>query len=344
MLTLGIETSCDETAVALLKDGDQLLSNVVASSLREHKKFGGVVPEIASRAHLELLPSCLELALKKARVRLKDVDLLVVTQGPGLMGSLIVGISAAKALALSLNKPLLGVNHVIAHLWAGFLSKDKLRFPFLGVVASGGHTVLIKVQGPSDYVVLGSTMDDAIGEAFDKVAKVLGLGYPGGPEIDRLSRDQDTTRFSFTRPYLSKDSLDFSFSGIKTAVYYKAEDLRKKGKISLKTKRWISAGFQEAVLDVLVAKSIKAARQENLKSIVMGGGVAANSRLRQKMYEAAKSERFRIVFPDNAFNQDNAAMIACLGTALYMKGQRQVLDFCGYSNIREDKTMRYKRS
>lgn len=336
MITLGIETSCDETSVAIVRDTKKILSNVVATSLYEHKRYGGVVPEIASRAHLEMLPGCLERCLKKAKLKLKDIDLIAVTQGPGLMGSLIVGISAAKALALSLGRPLIGVNHVIAHLWAALLSEKKINFPFLGIVASGGHTMILKVESPTKSIVLGKTMDDAIGEAFDKVAKILGLGYPGGPEIDRLSRGQDANQVFFTRPYLSKDSLDFSFSGIKTAVYYKVEDLKKKKALSLKTKKSICAGFQEAVLDVLVTKALRAFRMEGVTCMVLGGGVVANSRLRQMFALAAKKEGARIVFPENHLSQDNAAMIASFGAALYFEGERASLELSGYSDIHED--------
>jgi len=333
MITLGIETSCDETSVAVLKDGRKILSNVVYSSHKEHQAFGGVVPEIASRAQLETVLACLDTALKKARVPLKNADLIAVTQGPGLMGSLLVGLSAAKALALSLEKPLVGVDHVIAHAYAGFLSDPSLRFPCLGLVVSGGHTLLVKMTSPSGVKVLGRTIDDAAGEAFDKVAKMLGLGYPGGPEIDRLSRGQDTNRFFFTRPFLSNDSLNFSFSGIKTAVFYEVEKLKKKRSLTRSVKKAVCAGFQEAVCDVLVKKSLRAAKLHGLGTLVAGGGVSANSRLREKLKQAAGEEGIKVVFPPLEFCQDNAAMIAGLGTALFREGRWDTLDLSSYSDF-----------
>ena len=333
MLTLGIETSCDETSISVLKDLRRVLSNVVYSSLNEHRKFGGVVPEIASRSHLETVLVCLQAALKKAKVSLKQIDLVAVTQGPGLLGSILVGVSAAKALSLGLQKPLIGVDHVSAHVYSGFLSAKKLRFPCLGLVVSGGHTLILKMDGPGQVKVLGKTIDDAAGEAFDKVAKILGLGYPGGPVIDRLSRGQDSGRFHFSRPFLSKESLDFSFSGIKTAVFYKVEALKKTRPLTLKAKKEICAGFQEAVCDVLVEKSVRAAQMHGLRSIVVGGGVSANTRLRQKLAAAAKKAGVQTFFPEMAFCQDNAAMIAALGAALHREGRQSALDMAGYPDF-----------
>ncbi len=334
MITLGIETSCDETSVAVLKGKSRILSNITLSSLAEHKKFGGVVPEIASRSHLESVLQCLDAALKKARVPLKRVDLVAVTQGPGLMGSLLVGISAAKALSLALKKPLVGVDHVLAHIYAAFLSERTLRFPCLGLVVSGGHTLLLDMRSASKCEVVGTTIDDAVGEAFDKVAKILGLGYPGGPEIDRLSRGQDPNRFFFTRPYLSTDSLNFSFSGIKTAVLYQAEKLKAKGRLTASAKKGISAGFQEAVCETLVQKSVKAAKRRGLRCIVVGGGVSANSLLRRK-FDRVSQNGLRVVFPPGALCQDNAAMIAGFGAALHREGRRDSLDMAAYSDFKQ---------
>lgn len=328
-ITLGIETSCDETSFAVLKGKDQVLSNIIFSSLKEHEPFGGVVPEIASRSHLQALVPCLESALKKAKISLKNIDLIAVTQGPGLLGSLLVGVSAGKALALALKKPLIGVDHVIAHIYSGFLSEPGIRFPLLGLVVSGGHTLLIEMRAPGDWTVLGKTIDDAAGEAFDKVAKILGLGYPGGPEVDRLAQGQDPKKFFFTRPLLSKESLDFSFSGLKTAVYYTVQRLPKK-KLSLQIQKSICAGFQESVCDVLVEKSLRALRQRKLKTLVVGGGVSANRRLRAKLLVAASQEGVRVVFPSMALCQDNAAMIAALGAALYKPGSGTQLDLKTY--------------
>ncbi len=332
MLTLGIETSCDETSVAVLKNGRTILSNVILSSLKEHKPYGGVVPEIASRAHVETVLPCLKLALKKAKIGTRDIDLIAVTQGPGLMGSLLVGMAAAKSLAFCLKKPLIGVDHVMAHLYSGFLSVPVLRFPFLGLVLSGGHTLIVRMESPSRVRILGRTLDDAVGEAFDKVAKILGLGYPGGPEIDRLAKGQSTNQVFFNRPILSKHSLDFSFSGIKTAVLYKVKELKKRP-LTLSVKKRVAAGFQEAVCDVIVQKAMQAVRREGLKSLVIGGGVSANSRLRQKLSQAALKDRIRVIFPASALCQDNAAMIAALGTALYREGRRGTLKSVCYSKL-----------
>ncbi len=333
MITLGIETSCDETAVAVLRGEKTLLSSVVYSSLKEHAPFGGVVPEIASRSHLETILRCLDLALKKAKVKLSDIDLLAVTQGPGLMGSLLVGLSLAKGLALSIKKPIIGVDHVLAHIHAGFLVDDSLHYPYLGLVVSGGHTMLVRMDGPRRVRVLGATMDDAVGEAFDKVAKILGLRYPGGPEVDRLSRGQDPNRIAFSRPFLSKESLDFSFSGIKTAVFYKVEEFRKKGSLTARRKKELCAGFQEAVCEVLVKKSMHAAKKEKLRQIVIGGGVSANRRLRDLLRGAARSEGLQVIFPPLWLCQDNAAMIAAYGYALYRAGKRDSLNLSSYSDF-----------
>lgn len=333
-LTLGIESSCDETSVAVLA-GKRVLSNVVYSSLEEHRRYGGVVPEIASRAQLETLLPCLDLALRKAKVSLRDIDLIAVTQGPGLMGPLLVGLSAAKAIALALNKPIIGVNHVLAHAYAGFMADKRLSFPCLGLVISGGHTLILKMQSPGQMSVLGRTLDDAAGEAFDKVAKIMGLRYPGGPEIDRLAKGQDTAKFYFTRPFLN-DSLDFSFSGIKTAVYYEVEKLKKKRALTLQNKKALSAGFQEAVCDVLVAKTLRAASMTGLKKIVVGGGVSANTRLRRLFSAAAGKQSVSVVFPPLSLCQDNAAMIAAYGAALYAQGHRDSLALSSYSDFQSD--------
>ena len=339
MITLGIETSCDETSVAILQNGRKIRSNVVFSSFQEHKKFGGIVPEIASRSHVEIFLQCLESSRRKAGILLQDVDLIAVTKGPGLMGSLLVGLSAAKALALTLQKPLIGVDHIVAHIYAGILSEPKLRFPFLGLVVSGGHTLLLRMNSVLDVKVVGRTLDDAAGEAFDKVAKILALGYPGGPEVDRLSCGEDPKKFFFSRPLLSKDSLDFSFSGIKTAVYYQVERLKKTKPLSLKTKKQLCAGFQESVCEVLIHKAVRALKKYGLKTCVVGGGVSANTRLRRLFDAASKKESFRVVFPQAALCQDNGAMIAALGEALYRAGKRDKLDLAGYAHFTENQQL-----
>jgi N6-L-threonylcarbamoyladenine synthase len=333
MITLGIETSCDETSAAVLKGGKKILSNVVASSLKEHRPYGGVVPEIASRSHLETILPCVRAALQKARLKPQQVDLVAVTQGPGLMGSLLVGLSAAKALAYSLQKPLIGVDHVLAHAYSAFLHDPKLRFPCLALVVSGGHTLILRLDRASRMTVLGRTLDDAAGEAFDKVAKMLGLGYPGGPEVDRLAKGQDPGRFFFSRPFLSQDSLDFSFSGIKTAVFYEVQRLQKKGPLKAGDKRGICAGFQESVCEVLVKKSVRALQAQKLKTLVVGGGVSANSRLRAMLSRETAKAGARVVFPSMALCQDNAAMIAGLGHALHREGRSSGLELAGYPDF-----------
>jgi N6-L-threonylcarbamoyladenine synthase len=259
---------------------------------------------------------------------LSQVDLIAVTKGPGLMGSLLVGISAAKALSFSLQKPLIGVDHVLAHIYAGVMEGKNgkpLRFPLLGLVVSGGHTMILRMDGPDEVKILGRTIDDAAKKAFDKVAKILGLGYPGGPEIDKLAKGEFPGRLLFKKPILSKDSLDFTFSGIKTAVYYKVLGIQKTGRLTPAMKKEIASHFQEAACQALMEKTLQAARAEKLKNIVVGGGVSANSRLRHLLKKEA-------VFPSMALCQDNAAMIAGMGTALYRAGRRDGLDLTGYAN------------
>ena len=341
MFTLGIETSCDETSVAVLKGSRTVLSNVISSSLLLHKPFGGVVPEIASRAQSEALLPSLDEALRKAKISLKKIDLVAVTQGPGLMGSLLVGLSAAKALAMALEKPLIGVDHVIAHLYSGFLADKALRFPLLGLAVSGGHTALIRMDSPSRWRVLGATHDDAAGEAFDKVAKIMGLGYPGGPEIDRLAKGVDPNQVFFTRPFLSQDSLDFSFSGIKTALFYKVKEIQQTKRLTSGLIKALAAGFQEAVCEVLVEKTLRAAKKQKLSRVVVGGGVSANSRLRRLFSQRAASQGLKVVFPALNLCQDNAAMIAGLGRALYNIGRRDSLGLCAYARFGQKKEVQY---
>lgn len=332
MLVLGIETSCDETACALVEDGKSVLSNVISSSLPLHRRFGGVVPEIACRAHVECINYILDQALRQARASLKDIDLVAVTSGPGLVGSLLVGISVAKAIAYTLRLPLVGVNHLEAHLEANFLEHPRPENPFVGLVISGGHTSLVyRVSQKEDYKLLGRTHDDACGEAFDKVAKILGLGYPGGPAIDRESKSGDPERIAFPRVILQKDSLDFSFSGIKTAVLYYVRDHEVKGLrrgLNLPTRgsrrkgqgarlparvEDIAASFQEAVVDTLIEKILRACRKMRASLVVIGGGVTANSRLRDKLTERIKSRGIDVWYPPPALCTDNACMIAYLG-------------------------------
>ncbi|MCQ9208330.1 MAG: tRNA (adenosine(37)-N6)-threonylcarbamoyltransferase complex transferase subunit TsaD [Omnitrophica bacterium] len=311
MLVLGIETSCDETAVALVENGKRILSNVVSSSLHLHKKYGGVVPEIATRYHVELINCVLAEALNKAKAKPKDIDLIAAVYGPGLVGALLIGLSLAKALSLSLNKPLVGVNHLQAHLYAAMMEKKRIRFPFVGFVVSGGHTNLFYVRDYLRWQMIGKTRDDAAGESFDKVAKILKLGYPGGPIIERRALQGNSTKIRFPRSYLEEDSLDFSFSGVKTAVLYYVRD---------HGIRNIAASFQEAVIDILTEKAAKACRLKKVKDFVAGGGVLANQRLRKSLSESLAEQGIRVHFPKLKLCQDNAVMVAGLSYQLYRRG------------------------
>ncbi|MDP3804820.1 MAG: tRNA (adenosine(37)-N6)-threonylcarbamoyltransferase complex transferase subunit TsaD [Candidatus Omnitrophota bacterium] len=322
MLTLGIETSCDETSISVTS-GRRVLSNIVSSSVRLHKIYGGVVPEIASRYHVEYIIEVLNKALEESRKNLKDMRLVSVTNGPGLVGALLTGIALAKSISYSLKLPLVGVNHILAHLYSVFLSDNEdIDFPFVGLVVSGGHTSLFYCEGIGEQKLLGQTQDDAVGEAFDKVAKILNLGYPGGPVIERMARgSKDKKRVKFPRTLLDKNSLDFSFSGVKTAVlYYVKGHVTPRGGAGLIND--ICYAFQEAVLDVLVQKAFLAAGVMKVKSIVVGGGVAANSKLRDKFFDAARFQGVRVYFPETKYCMDNAAMVGALGEELYKRGYR----------------------
>jgi len=321
MYVLGIETSCDETAASIVKDGKCILSNVVSSSLKEHKKYGGIIPEVAFRRHLETITGVVDCALKEANLKLKNINLVSVTSGPGLAGSLLVGVSFAKAISLSLGIPLLGIDHLYSHIYASFLNKIRPKLPFVALIISGGHTSLFYVKDFDRIKVLGRTYDDACGEAFDKVAKILGLGYPGGPVIDRLSRNTDPKKIKFHCSN-TEGPLDFSFSGIKTAVLY----LVKGKRLTLEDKKDIAASFQEAVIETLVKKSWLACRAQKIKRLVVGGGVAANSRLRERFFQEAEKTGLQVYFPPLELCMDNAAMVAGLGYRLLRKGQRSGLD------------------
>lgn len=305
MLLLAIETSCDETSAAVLKDGREVLSNVISSQIEFHKKYGGIVPEVAARKHIEVITPVIQEAIDKAGVGFKELDAVAVTYGPGLVGSLIVGLCAAKAMAWSLGKPLIGVNHLEGHIYANFLlPTNHPPFPFICLLVSGGHTMIIKVNGHGQYETLGRTRDDAAGEAYDKVARLLGLGYPGGPVIDQLAKTGDPKAVRFTRPMLH-DGYDFSFSGIKTAV------------VNLATRdprpatQDIAASFQQAVVDVLVEKTVRAALDHGCKTVTIAGGVSANSLLRSQLPERGKAEGLNVLIPPFEYCTDNAAMIAC---------------------------------
>lgn len=325
MLVLGIETSCDETAAAVLKDGDKLLSNIINTQIEVHSEYGGIVPELAGRSHIERIHRVVRDAVKKADVQLGDIDLISVTMGPGLIGSLLVGLNTAKGLSYGLNIPMVGVNHLEGHLLAIFLQK-KVEFPFIALIVSGGHTDLYKVSDFGQYKLLGRTRDDAAGESFDKVGKMLGLPYPGGPAIEKLARNGNGKAHKFPRAYLEKGSLDFSFSGLKTSVRTFLSQREQDSKITL-TNEDISAGFQDAVIEVLVNKLIEACRQEKLQRIVVTGGVAANGTLREAVKKEAEACGFESYFPDPVFCTDNAAMIACAGYYKFTRDNKPLADF-----------------
>jgi len=341
MITLGIETSCDETAVAVTQN-NRILSNSVSSSVHLHKAFGGVIPEIACRYHVEYINYVFRDALKKAKLKLDSIELVAVTVRPGLVGALLVGISMAKALCLAKNIPLVGVDHLIAHLYAVFLEGRKVAFPFIGMVVSGGHTNLFLVKSVTEYTLIGQTLDDAAGEAFDKVAKLLGLEYPGGPAIENRALNKKGDRRLFLRGNLDR-SMNFSFSGIKTAVLYHLRDrLNKEGllqrtqskasaisphvqRLKQEDINMIAASFQEAVTTTLTEKAIAACRHNNVRRLVLGGGVSANTQLRNKLLRRAYENGIRLFLPSKRLCLDNAAMIGGLGEALYKKGVRSDL-------------------
>ena len=321
MITLGIETSCDETSCAVLENADKIRSNIVASSLTKHKPFGGVVPEIASRHCLEAIHWVYEAALKEAKVKPSELGLIAVTQGPGLVGSLLVGLSFAKALAFALGKPFVGIQHLEAHLEANFILRQKSRKPYIGLIVSGGHTSIVRQQH-GRFQELGSTADDAVGEAYDKVAKILELGYPGGPVIDRLAQKGNPNAFSFTKPKID-GAFSFSFSGIKTAILHL---VRGHGKSALLSSKWrgtqlenLCASFQKTVVDWLVEKTMLACEAKKIKTIVVGGGVSANSRLRAVLMEEAKLRGYDLYIPPLYLTTDNALMVARLGYERYRK-------------------------
>ncbi len=310
---LAIETSCDETSVAVVRryrdsgnDRLEVLSNIVSSQVEQHAEFGGVVPEVASRAHLEMLEPVLTSALSEAGVGRSDIDAVVATHGPGLIGALLIGVSEAKALALAWGVPYVGVNHMEGHLFATFLERPDLKPPLVVLLVSGGHTLIVHLEDLGRYRILGSTIDDAAGEAFDKVARYLGLGYPGGPLVDRLASTGDREAIRFPRGMMD-EGLDFSFSGMKTAVinYVRANPDASDADLC--------AGFQEAVVDVLVTKTMRAAEQVGARGVCLGGGVAANSRLRERFAEEAERRDLDALIPDRAFCTDNAAMIGAAG-------------------------------
>lgn len=335
MTVLGIETSCDETSAAVLRDG-ALLSNVTATQL-VHAKFGGVVPELASRAHVRMITPVVQDALAKAGVSPEGIDTIAAVYGPGLIGSILVGLSFGKAMAIGLGVPFVGVNHIEAHLVSNFIEEPRPDFPFVSLTVSGGHTQLVLVTGPLEYILLGETRDDAAGEAFDKAAKMLGIGYPGGPLIDKLARSGNPNAVHFPRPYLDEDGYEFSFSGLKTSLLYY---LRKHQLTEERLQREprlladLCASFQAAIVDVLVQKLFTAAGRHGATSIAVAGGVAANSALRRRLeFESAK-RKLRLFIPRFEYCTDNGAMIAMAGYLKAQKGMYSDLELPAVPNLR----------
>jgi N6-L-threonylcarbamoyladenine synthase len=318
-LILAVETSCDETSAAVVRDGTDILANIISSQIDVHKKFGGVVPEVASRKHLELINGVVKEALDVAGTDFYSLDAVAVTHGPGLVGALLVGVSAAKAMAYALNIPLIAVNHLEGHIYANFLVEPCLDFPLTCLVVSGGHTDLVVMYGHGNYRVVGRTRDDAAGEAFDKVARAIGLGYPGGPLVDNLAAGGNKAAIPLPRAYLEEGSLDFSFSGLKSAVINHLHRAGQRGENVSRAD--LAAGFQQAVVDVLVRKTMEAAIQYRARTVLLAGGVAANRALRADMSEAAARYGFRLACPPLPLCTDNAAMIACAAYYRYLRGE-----------------------
>ena len=332
MITLGVETSCDETAIAVVQDGFSVRSNLISSQVGLHQRYGGVVPEVAARAHVEALNPLLQEALEAADIGFGELDNVAVTVGPGLVGALLVGMAAAKAISLATGADLIGVNHLEGHIWANFLEHGPPEPPYVALVVSGGHTMLVHLPEPHRHEVLGQTLDDAAGEAFDKVARLIGLGFPGGPALDRLAQDGDPNAFRFPRAMEDSGDLDFSMSGLKTAVLRHVQAERAAGREIDAAD--VAASFQEAIVDVQVSKTIAAAKATGVDTILLGGGVVANTRLRERMAADASREGLRVLLPSPPLCTDNAAMIACVGAARLARGERTSLDIPADPNLR----------
>ncbi len=325
MLVLGIESSCDETSCAIVKNGREVLSNVINSQIKIHEKFGGVVPEIASRSHVEVISRVVKEALEEAKITFDDVDVVACTYGPGLVGALLVGVSYAKALSYAINKPLVGTNHIEGHIAANYITHPDLKPPFLCLVISGGHTHLVHIKNYKEFEILGKTRDDAIGEAFDKVARVIGLGYPGGPKVDKLAKEGEN---NIKIPKTHFDNLDFSFSGIKTAIinmHHKNPDINKAD---------LCASFEATVTEILIENTLKAAKKLNINKIALAGGVSANSYIREKFIELEKTNQMQIYYPKPILCTDNAAMIASAGYYNYINGKISNLELNAIPNLK----------
>lgn len=328
---LGIESSCDDTACAVVRNGREVLSNVISSQIPDHQIYGGVVPEIASRKHLENIDYCVERALSEANMGWDDIDAIAVTYGPGLVGSLLVGLAEAKALAFSMKKPLLGVHHIKGHIAANYITNKDWEPPFLCLVVSGGHTHLIRVEDYTHYTILGKTKDDAAGEAFDKVSRAIGLGYPGGPQIQKAALSGDPNAIAFPRPCLDEEGYDFSFSGLKSAVlnYLNTEQMMHH-EISVPD---VAASFQATVVDVLTEKTVRAARDFGIKKVAVAGGVSANRPLRESLARECARRGWDFTVPEFILCTDNAAMIACAAYYTYETGEASDLSLNANPNL-----------
>ena len=331
IITLAIESSCDETACAILKNGREVLSNIISTQIELHKKFGGVVPEVASRKHIENIPMVVQEALEEANITFDDVDHIAVTYGPGMVGAVLVGLSYAKALAYTLDIPLVGVNHIEGHVSANYIEDKNLKPPFITLIVSGGHTHLVEVKDYGKYEILGKTRDDASGEAFDKIARAMGLGYPGGPIIDRLAKQGNKKAIDFPRACMD-EGYDFSFSGLKSAVlnYLNAKKMKNE-EIVVED---VAASFQEAVVEVLSTKAIKAAKEKGYDTIALAGGVAATSALREKLTTMCSKENISVKYPSLILCTDNAAMIGCAGYYNFINGKIHDMSLNAVPNLK----------
>ena len=332
VIILAVESSCDETAAAVVKNGRHVLSSVISSQIDIHTVFGGVVPEIASRKHIENIDYVIKKAMDDAEMAFEDLTAVAVTYGPGLVGALLVGLAEAKALAYAVNKPLIGVYHIEGHICANYIEDINFEPPYVALVVSGGHSHLLHVKGYGDYEIMGRTRDDAVGEAYDKVARAIGMGYPGGPKIDAAAKEGNPDAIVFPRVYLEEDSFDFSFSGIKSAVLNYLNKARMTGEpINVND---VAAGFQEAVVEVLVEKTIRAARARGVEKVAMAGGVSANSSLRKRMLEKCSENGFSLNVPSPVYCTDNAAMIGSAAYFEYVKGVRDGLNLNANPNLK----------
>ncbi|MDT0701269.1 tRNA (adenosine(37)-N6)-threonylcarbamoyltransferase complex transferase subunit TsaD [Staphylococcus chromogenes] len=326
---LAIETSCDETSVSVIDNGTQLISNSVLSQIDSHKRFGGVVPEVASRHHVENMTLMIEDALQNAGCHMEDIDAIAVTQGPGLIGALLVGVNAAKALAFAHQKPLIPVHHIAGHVYANQL-EEGLQFPLIALIVSGGHTELVYMKNHLDFEIIGETRDDAVGEAYDKVARTINLPYPGGPHVDRLAHEGEDT-YDFPRVWLEPGSYDFSFSGLKSAVINKLHNLKQKGETPIPEN--VAASFQNSVVEVLVGKAIRACEAYSVQQLIVAGGVASNQGLREALHQATSEKGIQLTIPPRALCTDNAAMIGAAAYYIYQKGITADLDLNGKSQM-----------